>query len=492
MATTRANQSENKTPRFSLLSKDQKEEIYLGVVKTLADTGADVHNEEARDVLKKHGCKVDGVRVYIPQEVVLKALDTVPPTTTLYNWEGKENCRIEIGRTYFGPGPTPPYFIDPETMERRKYLRKDASMVARVCDALPNIGYVDSLGSISDVTNGLADLYEHADQIQNTTKPLMSWAFNVENARDEHRIGIALAGGEQAFRDKPNFVHYGEPISPLVSDKHAIDKCVYCAKERIPQVYTPCAIGGATVPASHAGQIVVAMSEALVGVVVAQLLNPGTCVIIGGMQSILDMKHSTYAYGAPELSLMSAALTEMVNYIGLPMFSQSGCTDTKKLELQSGVEATMSVHAAMLTGPTFVHDNGYTESGKTGNIFQTVLDDEVIGMARVIQGGITVNEDTLAVEQIRNVGPGGHYLYEDHTLEHAKEHWRPSLMNRDSYEDWDTKGRPTMSDRIVKKTRDLIENYEGPSSRVPSDVKKDIDKILEEAEERVQGKSQLH
>ncbi len=492
MTTTRANKVENLTPRFSLLSEDQKEELYIGMIKTLKDTGVDVHNETAREVLKKHGCKVDGVRVNIPQQVVLKALSTVPPTTTLYNWEGEENCRIEIGRSYFGPGPTPPFFIDVDTLERRKYLRKDAAMVARVCDALPNIGYVDSLGSISDVTNGLGDLYEHADQIQNTTKPLMSWAFNVENCRDEHRIGMIMAGGEQAFQDKPNFVHYGEPISPLVSDKHAIDKCVYCAENRIPQVYTPCSIGGATVPAPHAGQIVVALSEAMAGAIVAQLINPGTCVIIGGVQSILDMRQSIYSYGAPELSLLTAGLTEMVHFCGLPMFSTSGCTDTKMMELQSGVEAALSINAAMLAGPTFVHDNGYTESGKTGNVFQTVLDDESLGMARTIQKGVPVNEESLAVEQIREAGPGGHYLYHDHTLEWAREHWRPTVMDRDSYEDWDSKGRTTCRDRVIRKTRDIVENYEGPASRVPADVKKDIDKVLEEAEERVQGRTQLH
>ncbi len=489
MATTRANQIDNITPRFALLSDDQKQRIYLGMIKTLNDTGAHVHHDEARDILEQHGARVVGERVFIPPQLVRRALSTVPPTTTLFNWEGEESCRIEIGRTYFGPGPTPPFFIDPDTLERRKYLRKDAAMVARVCDALPNIGYVDSLGSISDVTNGLADLYEHADQIQNTTKPLMSWAFNVENCRDEHRIGIVLAGGEAEFRQRPNFIHYGEPISPLVSDYHAMSKCVYCATHRIPQVYTPCSIGGATVPASHAGQLVVGLSEAMVGVVVAQLINPGTCVVIGGVQSILDMRQSIYSYGAPELSLLSAALTEMVHFCGLPMFSTSGCTDTKTMEAQSGMEAALSIHAAMLSGATFVHDNGYTESGKTGSIFQTVLDDEIIGMARAIQQGIVVNDESLALEQIKRVGPGGHYLYEDHTLEWARRHWRPTLMDRDSYEDWDRKGRPAMRDRVVKKTRDIIENYEGPAARVPADARKQIDAILAEAEERVRSQS---
>ncbi|MFW5901726.1 MAG: trimethylamine methyltransferase family protein [Thermodesulfobacteriota bacterium] len=479
----------NDTVRFSMMSEDQKERIFNGVIKTLNDTGADVHHEGARELLAKNRCKVDGIRVRIPPEIVREALSTLPPTTTLYSWDGNEEmCYVERGRSYFGPGPTPPNFIDPETLERRPYLRKDATTVARVCDALPNIGYVQSLGSISDVTNGLADIYEFADMIQNTRKIVMNWAFNRDGVYDQHRVGIVMAGGEEAFKQRPNYISYGEPISPLVSDYHAIDKCMYNAEHRIPQVYSPCAIGGGTVPATHAGQLVVAMSESMVGVVVSQLMNPGTCIIIGGVQSILDMRHTIYSYGAPELSILSAGLTEMLQFVGLPMYSTSGCTDTKCLELQSGMEAALSIHMAMLSGANFVHDNGYTESGMTGDIYQTILDDEIIGMSRLIAGGLEVNEETMAVEQICNVGPGGHYLYEDHTMKWFRKHYQPTLMDRNSYEDWDAQGRTTMKDRVLKKGRDIMENYEGPSKRVPPEAKKEIEKILAEAEERVRSK----
>ena len=485
MGSTQTNMTVHLTPQFSILSEDQKEAIYHGVLRTLMTTGVNVNHEYARDLLNKNGALVDGNRVRIPQHLVTEALSTAPPFTEVFAWDDDESKKIwiEHGRSYFGPGPTPPNFIDTDTLERRPYIRKDASLVARVCDALPNIGYVQSLGSISDVLVGMEAVYEFADMIQNTTTPIMNWAFTREACAMEHKIGIIMAGGEDAFRRKPNFVHYGEPISPLTSDFHAMDKCVYCAEHRIPQVYTPCCIGGATVPASHAGQIIVGLSEAMVGVVVAQLINPGTCVIVGGVQSILDMRRSVYSYGAPELSILSAAMTEVAHFMGLPMFSTSGCTDTKAMDTQSAIEAAFSIHAAMLSGAEFVHDNGYTESGITGDIFQTVMDDEIIGMARCIQRGVEVTEETLAVDVINNVGPGGHYLYEDHTMKWFRDHWRPTLMDRNSYEDWDAKGRTTMKDRIIAKTRDIIDNYEGPIGKVPEDVKKDINKVLTEGDE---------
>jgi trimethylamine--corrinoid protein Co-methyltransferase len=474
-------------PQLSILSEDQKEILFNGVLETLQRTGADIHHEGARELLKKHGCTIDGIRAHIPARLVYGTLATLPPTTTICPWDGDDSKKIliERNRTYFGPGPTTPNFIDVETLERRKYVKQDASVVARVCDALPNIEFVQSLGSISDVTNGLADIYEFSEMIQHTSKPIVSWSFSRAGCHDEHRIGIVMAGGEESFERRPNYIHYGEPISPLVSDFHGMDKCMYCAEHRIPQVYSPGTIGGGTAPATHAGQLVVGMSEAMVGVVVSQLISPGTCIIIGGMQSILDMRHSVYSYGAPELSLLSAAMTELCKHVGLPMFSTGGCSDAKVMDPQSAMEAALSINMALLSGGNLVHDCGFIESGMTGSLFQLVMDDEIIGMARAIQRGIEVTEETLALDVIDRVGPGGHYLYEDNTLEWFRSHWRPTLMDRNSYEEWDSDGRLSMRDRIIQKTREIIEQHRGCSAKVPQSARRDIDKILEGAEERV-------
>ncbi len=482
----RTNMSVNRSPKFSFLSEDQLEEMYHGVLKVLNDTGANVHHEEARDVFKKHGCRIDGKRVRIPPHLVRQALQSLPLMTTIYDWEGNEKIYVEKNRSYFGPGPTLLYYRDPYTLERRKCLRKDATTTARVCDALPNIGFVEGLVTISDVPRGTDDVVEFADMIQNTTTPIMAWSYQRGGAKDIHRIGCIMAGGEEAFRNKPNYILYSEPISPLVSDFHALDKVMYCAEHGIPQDYSPCAIGGATAPATHAGQIIMAMSESLVGVILAQLINPGTCVILGGVQSILDMSRAIYSYGAPELNVLSGGLTELAKFLGLPMFGTAGCTDTKEMEIQSGIEAALQIHTSMLTGVNFVHDCGYTESGKTGDIFQTVMDDEIISMARVIEQGIEVSDETLGLDAINNVGASGHFLYEDHTMKWFRKHWRPTLMDRNNYEEWVKNGSETMKDRIITKTRDIIENYEGPISRVPNDVKKDIEKVVKDAEERVE------
>jgi trimethylamine--corrinoid protein Co-methyltransferase len=181
---------------------------------------------------------------------------------------------------------------------------------------------------------------------------------------------------------------------------------------------------------------------------------------------------------------LSAALTEMAQYVGLPMFSTAGCTDTKILDTQGAIEAATSIHSAMLSGANFIHDVGYFESGMTGSVLQLVMADEQIGMSHAVAKGIEVNEETLAVEEICSVGPGGNYRDLDHTKKHLASHWTPTLMDRQSYEAWEKEGKQTMRDRVIEKAREIIANFEGPVSKVPEAAKEQIADILKAAEER--------
>jgi trimethylamine--corrinoid protein Co-methyltransferase len=172
------------------------------------------------------------------------------------------------------------------------------------------------------------------------------------------------------------------------------------------------------------------------------------------------------------------------------MFSTAGCTDTKILDPQGAIEAATSVHSAMLSGANFIHDVGYFESGMTGSVLQLVMADEQIGMSHVVAKGIEINEETLAVEEICSVGPGGNFTDTDHTKKFAAGQWRPTLMDRQNYEDWAAQGKKTMKDRVIDKTRDIIANFEGPISKVPPEAKKKIADILQAAEIREAGKAE--
>jgi trimethylamine--corrinoid protein Co-methyltransferase len=226
------------------------------------------------------------------------------------------------------------------------------------------------------------------------------------------------------------------------------------------------------------------LAECLVGLVLAQLKRKGAPVIMGGVHSTMDMMTSILSYGAPELVKMSAALTDISKWLGLPMFSTAGCSDAKTLDLQAAIEATMSVTIAALSGANLIHDVGFLESGLLGSYDMLVMADEVIGMAKHILGGIKVTPETLAVDLVEQVGPGGHYLTQPHTREHFRnEMWFPTLMDRQMRRAWEAGGQETMAERVRAKVVDILAHHEPLPIR--PDVEAGLREIVAQADARL-------
>jgi trimethylamine--corrinoid protein Co-methyltransferase len=472
-----------------MLTDDQLEELYNGVLHVLEYTGLEVHHDQAREILKEAGAWVDGLRVRIPAYLVKKSLALAPRSFTIFARDGnpKHDIHIGPGRAHFGPGPTCPNFIDVETLERRPYVKSDVPLVAKTVDALPNIDFCESLGTVNDVHHDLGALYEFAGMFPNTSKPIVAWSYDKYDSAGIHEIAIAEAGGQEAFERRPNYIHYCEPLSPLVSTKEALDKLIFAAERRIPLIFTPCPIAGGTAPVTAAGIIIQGTAESWMGLTIAQALQPGLPYIMGGVFSVMDMSAMILSYGAPELSLMMAGLTELAHYAGLPLWQTGGCTDSKVFDEQAIIEGSLSVFFSALTGGDLCHDVGYTESAMTGSVFQLCAMDESIGYSRRITRGIEVNEDTLAVDVIKNVGPNGHYLRQPHTRRYYKsEFWYPNLCDRRNYEEWESMGKKTMKDRTVARVHEILATHK--PSPIKPETQKVIEKVLAEAEDRVKVK----
>ena len=482
----RVNRQENQAAQFRLFSRDQLEELYRSVLQVLEYTGLDVHNEEVRAVLADAGAWVDGLRVRIQPHLVEEALSRAPRSFTVFSREGDPDKDLHLGpgRFYYGPGPTCPNFIDPRLGERRRYTRADARAVATVCDALTNIDFVEGLGTVSDVPSELGDVYEFAEMIASTGKPIVAWSYTGDGCRDIHRIATAVAGGEDAFVRRPNYIFYCEPLSPLVSNKEATDKVLYCARHRIPLIFTPCVIGGGTGPCTLAGILVQAVAESWLGLVVSQLLNPGTPFCMGGVVSCMDMKDTILAYGAPELPLLQAGLTELAHYVGLPLWTTGGCTDSKLVDEQAAIEGSLSVLFSALSGGDLCHDVGYIESAMSGSLQQLVMMEEAIGYVKRIVRGVEVTGESLALGVIDEVGPGGNYLSEEHTLTHFRtEFWFPRLMDRNRWDIWERRGKQTMGDRVQTRLNEILDTH--TPVPLPAEAQAKIDQILTAAQGRV-------
>jgi len=485
----RTNYKINSGVRFKMLSDDQLQSLFDGVLHVLQYTGLDVHHEEARGILQKAGARVDDVRVRIPSYLVRRSLEMAPRSFTVFARDGnpKHDIPIGPGMAYFGPGPATPNFIDIETLERRPFTRSDARIVAQVVDALPNIDFCESLGTISDVHAGLAASYEFAMMFTNTSKPIVARSHGAEDGEDIHKIAIAEAGGQAAFEKRPNYIHYCKPISPLLSDFSAVDKLIFAARHRAPVIFAPRLQAGGTAPMSAAGIIIQAAAESWMGCVLAQTIQPGVPFFMGGVLSVMDMSAMIPTYGAPELSLMMAGATELAHFAGIPVWQTGGCTDSKTLDEQAAIEGSLSCFFSALTVGDLCHDVGYTERGMAGSILQTAMMDEAIGCVRRITRGIEVNEDTLATDVIHRIGPNGHYLYDKHTRSHFKtEFWYPNLCDRRSFEEWQKRGSTTMRERVIARVQNIVATHQ--PSPVKPETERAIEQVLEAAEDRVKKK----
>jgi trimethylamine--corrinoid protein Co-methyltransferase len=479
----RVNFQTNITPALRVLSQNQIEQIVFAAYDVLQNTGTRIYSEEALRLLREAGCVVaDDNLVHIPAWLVKTSVQSAPSRIVLAGRNRDRRVALEKDQIYFGTGSDAPFIVDAYTGERRRYGFQDVFRAAKIADALPNIDFHMSLGLTSDVPIGTYDRHQFLAMLRGTTKPFVLTAVDVEGLADQMEMACAVVGGVDEWRKLPMFAVYIEPSSPLSNSREAMEKLLYSAENDIPAIYTPCPICGATAPATMAGTLVQGLAECLTGVVIAQLKRRGAAVIMGGVMAPLDMSTTVMGYGAPELVLLSAAMTQIAQHLGLPMFSTAGCSDAKSLDQQAAMEATFSIAFAALSGANLIHDVGYLESGLHGSYDMLVMSDEIISMVKRILRGVPVNERTLALEVIDRVGPGGHYLMDDHTLEHFRtEFWMPGLLDRTNWDVWQDNGSRSLGQRVHERVLDLIEHYEPPP--MPEPVERQLERIVARADE---------
>ena len=450
------------TTHFWVLSDGQIEEILGAALEILERVGVKVNDEEALALLEKGGARTEGGGLAkIPPAMVQRALGIAPPRIVLANRDGQRNLVLEKNRIYFGTGSDCPHIIDPYTDERRPCLFDDVLRAAQVADALEHIDFFMSLGLVSDVPRLTYDRHQFLAMAMGTKKPLIITCVDVNGLSDQYEMACRIVGGEEKFLTNPYFAVYAEPSSPLNHSREAVERLIFAAERGIPLVYTPCPSAGATAPVTMAGILAQGLAETLSGLVIAQLKRQGSPFIMGGVHTIMDLRTGTYSYGAPELSLLSACMTDISKKLNLPMFSTAGCSDAKVLDEQAASEATLSLLTAGLSGANLIHDVGYLESGLLGSLDMLVLSDEVISMVKRILRGISANDETLALDVIADVGPTGHFVGEEHTRRHLRgEHWLPTLMDRTDRETWEKGGTKTMNRRVREKVTDILEQYE--------------------------------
>jgi trimethylamine---corrinoid protein Co-methyltransferase len=449
------------TPQFRVISDLQIGRIFQATLDCLQRTGIKVLNQPAREILAKAGAEVSGEIVRIPAYIIEDAVSISPPSFSLWSRDGTHSVELTDGQNIYGPGPTCTYFIEPVSGERRKTRLGDPGLTARVCDALVNIGYVMSLGLIDDVKPELASVYEFAEMVANTIKPILVWAYSLDQLQDIYQIATSVAGSEENLRLKPFIGFFSTTLSPLVHTDRDLENVLWASEHDLPIFYMGGGTVGSTAPITGAGALVITLAELLSGLAIVQLNKPGSPVCIGSVMAPSDLRVVRPAYGGPEMSLNCAAMSDISRYLGIPYMGTAGASESKSLDLQAAIESTFQVLLSSLSNATLVHDVGFLDCADIGSLEMLVMNDEIISMCRRIQRGIEVSDQTLMLELIDQVGPGGEFLSSMETAQLCRmEIWMPGLMDRAPWVEWYNTGSITMHDRIKAKIQNILNTHQ--------------------------------
>lgn len=463
---------------YPRLSESQCDRIHAACLEILERVGVRLELEEAVDLLKKAGASVDeeGL-VHVPHQLVEKALSTAPGKMVLHDRDGRPVMPVEGHSCFFGPGSDCLNIIDHRTGERRKPILNDVIEGTTVCDALPNIDFVMSMVLPSDVNSSIADRHQMAAMLSHTTKPIVFVSYEFGGCLDAVEMAEAVAGGPEALERSPTLTCYINVQTGLHHNVDALRKLLYLSGKNLPALYIPSSTCGVTCPMTPAGALAFDYAGVLLGVVLSQLTREGAPVVVPGMPpGPLDMRTMVLPYIEPERGHPQA----LAHYYGLPMFSIGGASESKVVDQQAAIEATLSLMNATLSGGQITHDVGYLESGLTYSLVQLAICDDIVSWLRAFGKGIEVNDETLALDVIAEAGPDGGYLHTKHTLDHFRERWYPDLFERDTYEGWQGRGGENLAERAATKVKTILEEHR--CEPLPDDTAAELQRIVRRAE----------
>jgi trimethylamine--corrinoid protein Co-methyltransferase len=474
--------------RIQVLSEQEIQAIHDASMAILRDTGIVVPHDQVLGLLEGAGARVDRAHnlARLPERLVMDCIDRAVKRYTLYGRSLEHTARFgyrdEAQRELVLMSSPGQYaWVDPETWQRRPPTVQDARDAIRLGDALPNVTIVGSMSMPADVPAAYRDVFLTAELVKRTTKPTRCFYANGRTARYVLEIYRAVAGGDAALRARPMAETFLEPISPLQLPRDGLDVLAEFVRAGQPASFGPMAMVSGTAPGTLAGTLAQENAEVLACVVVTQLLAPGTPVTYGGIPHIMDPRTSICSFGSPEQALMGVAMVQIARSYGFPAYINVGITDAKALDAQAGIEkgATMAL-GALAGADTFGHA-GICGTDHGGSLPWLYVDNELMAYVKRIARGFDVNDETLATSVVHEVGPGGDYLSQAHTVRHFRQEiWIPGpAWTRQMWEDWEGAGKESMGDRAWVEVQRILAAHE--PEPLDEALAREIDCIVESA-----------
>lgn len=481
----------NPTTNWALLgqnmfSDNELQAIHEASLKILEETGICYEEQDARDFYKQAGADVndDTKIVKIPRWLVEECIKTAPGRYTFCGRDPEFDYELEYGRVGYAPVGIAPSITDLETGEIRPVVKKDLEDYAHLVDQLDYMPIVWDCVQPTDVPEATSGIHAFEAHIKNTRKALMTTNFDRVTARACVEMAAVVQGGKDKLKERPLIIAGSCPKSPLLSSKAVTSSVIEYALAGLPCLGMPMVLSGATGPVTLAGTLVQHNCEVLGNLCLSQIVRKGTPFLYGSCTSLMDLRKAQCGTGCAEHAMFGAAIARLAHFYNVPCVAPGSWTDSKAFDMQAGMEKAFSALIPAFAGANLIFGAGGMAGGMYVDLASFVVENDLFQMIQFALKGFNINTETMAVDTIQEVGPGGEFLTLPHTFQHMRENqnW-PQIFNRDSESVWKLDGSKSIDAVARVKAKELIAK---PNPAPLSDsVQEELAYIIKKAEEEL-------
>lgn len=454
-------------PKLSLLTDELIQRILDEAFQLMLKPGIKVQNAEARQLLASAGAQVneESFIVRIPEQIVHKALETVPHQFHLYDYEGSPKVQYGGDAVHFDPGSSGITILDPETLEHKDATTPDLIHILKITEQIPQYDAQSTALVCTEVHRDIQDLYRLYLVMLYSKKPIVTGAFTNPTLHHMIEMLAIFAGGNDALREKPRAIFDVCPSPPLIWSNFGAGNLMTLARAGVPAEIVSMPLAGAAAPVTLVGAITQHAAECLAGITIHQLTHAGSPIVWGGAPSIFDMRKGGTPMGAVETAMIDSSYAQVGKSLGLPTHTYLGATDSKVVDVQAGLESGVGAMIGALSGINMISGSGMLDSLTCHSLEKLVIDAEGVAMAKRMLDGIKIHTETLATGFYEGINfKGGDFLKQRITMQlfQKEQHMPSAIIDRDSVRGWKASGGLDTFGRARQRVERLLASYTKP------------------------------
>ena len=467
--------------RLEILTPQEVKKIHDATLWIIENVGVRFPSKRALEIWADHGAEVDTKKMVVraKAELIEKALKTCPPTYALAARDPQQDLPLDGNHVFVGTDGCGVEVIDIKTGMRRTSCLQDVRDIARIADATEEVAFHWVPVSAQDMPPETRGLHEIKAIWENSSKHVQTESiYNEREARAAIEMAALIAGGKDKLRQCPVLSLMQCSAPPLGHDSGSLEAALVAAEYGLPTGFMTMAANLTTGPATLAGNLAVGNAEVIAGTALIQLAYPGAPVFYAAAQTASDLRTGAYTGGGPEDFLYGAATNALSDFYNIPLSMGSFATGAKEPNWQAGIENSLSTFMASIAMSDMLLGVGFLHGSRIWSFAEMMMDCEIFSIIHKTMQGIVVNDETLALDTIAAVGPGGNFLSQKHTLKHMREIFLPQFMDRRPFNEWEAK-KDDGRDWALAKARKTLETHQPDllDERIRSEMTKIISSL---------------